>query len=133
MRLEAQLSAQVRDQSGRGAAHRFKHLFGEFRAAQPAFPADELRQHGSGDPVCGQLGLGSDQSFRERLHRAPSRGKVTLEAVAMHIDDAGQNHIAAQVDRPRLRRVNNQPACNRQNALVQPALAQNLPACQIKV
>ena len=96
VRFEPQLRAHIGARTAMGA-QRIQETAGEIGAAQPAFPAPELRQHRRGDAVGGQLGLDRGQPGAQVFHRAAARRQVALEPVAVDIDDARQNRAAGQV------------------------------------
>ncbi len=116
MRLEPELSAQVCNQRIRHLLDRAKDLFGKFIAAQAAFPADELRQHGGGDAIGGQLCLGGDQTLLHGFHRTATGGEVPFEPVPMHIDDPRHDHVTVKINARGLHHIGNQPLRNRQRA-----------------
>ncbi len=100
MRLEPHLQAQVHRHGGCHGGDGGKHLLGEVGPAHAALPRPELRQHRRRDPVGGKLGRHGDDARVPLAQRTAPGRHVPLEPVAMRVDDAGADFVAAQVDPP---------------------------------
>ena len=124
--LKPQLRAQVRHQSLAHIAQCRKYLIGEFEAAQPPFPTDELRKNTRGDAVGGQFTFDSDQPFGHLLHRTAARGHVTLKPIAMDVDDPRQHAVSCHIYDSPSRVVRDHTLCKRQWRITEPVRMQNL-------
>ena len=89
-------------------------MIGKLISAQAAFPADELRKNGGGDPVGRQFCLGCDQPFIHGFHRTASGGQMPFKPVTVYVYDSRHDDIAAQIDAGGLRGCGDAPFGNSQ-------------------
>ena len=99
MRLGAQLHADIGQGARAVVAHRLQHRLGMVGATVTAFPAPALREPGGGDAIRRRLAVGAGDAVNQRKRGGGAGRDMPLKRVAMQVDHAGHQVIAAQIHR----------------------------------
>ena len=122
--FKAQLHAQIGPGAGAVGRDGGQQPFGKLRAALAAFPTPALGDPGGGDTVGRCIGISARKRHWQRERRRRAGGEMAFKRITVHVDDAGQDPVAGQVNR-RIGPGRNPAVCNGDRPLGQLAVPQD--------